>query len=120
MPRHMKLLSTIALPLMFTINLPAQTSVVIPNANATSAAGPDGNFPSTPGSGELQTVYDPSQFPSGPFYITGLSLRAAPGPGAFSISLSGSIYLSTSPNWPNSNNGQTLAEHHLSEQRRAG
>jgi uncharacterized protein (TIGR03437 family) len=85
-----------------------QTSVVIPNANATAAASPDGNFPSTPVSGEIQTVYDPSQFPSGPVYITGLALRAAPGQGPFTITLGGSIYLSTSPNWPNSNSGHTL------------
>jgi hypothetical protein len=36
MARHMRLLS-IALPLLFIINLPAQTTVVIPNANATAA-----------------------------------------------------------------------------------
>ena len=86
-----------------------QTSVVIPNANATTAGNSGGGgLPSTPISAEFQTVADPSQFPSGPIYITGFAFRAATGQGLASLTASGSLYLSTSPNWPNSNNGHPL------------
>ena len=86
-----------------------QTSVVIPIANATTAGNKGGRgLPSIPASAEFQTVADPSQFPSGPIYNTGFAFRAAPGQGSASLTISGSAYLSTSPNWPNSNNGHPL------------
>lgn len=87
----------------------AQTSLVIPNANATTAGNAVANGVSaTPSSGEIRLVSDPSQFPAGPIYITGFAFRGAPGHGPFTLNFSGSIYLSTSPNWPNSNNGHPL------------
>jgi len=85
-----------------------QTSIVIPNANATTAGNGGGTLPATPTSGEIQNLFDPSQFPSGPIYITGITFRAAPGQGAYGLTVSGSVYASTSPNWPNSNNGHPL------------
>ncbi len=77
-------------------------SIVVPNGNAT-VKGNDTSGP-LPGGVSLrfQTVIDPDQFPSGPINITGFTFRAAPGTGAVNVSLSGSIYLSTSPNWANS------------------
>ena len=44
----------------------------------------------------------PGQFPTGPIYITGFAYRAAPGLGPLSVAATSSIYLSTSPNYPNS------------------
>ncbi len=60
---------------------PVSSSIVIPNANATTAGNGGGTLPSTPISAELQTVFDPSQFPSGPIYITGFAFRARGRPG---------------------------------------
>lgn len=86
-----------------------QTNVVVPNSNATMAGNSVANgVAATPTSGEIQELSDPSQFPTGPIYVTGFAFRAAPGQGPFTVNLSGSVYLSTSPNWPNSNNGHTL------------
>jgi hypothetical protein len=84
-------------------------TVVIPNANA-SVAGNDssGPYPTTPQSFQAQEVFDPSQFPAEPIYITGFAFRAVPGTGSLNISGSGSIYLSTSRTWPNTNTGHTL------------
>ncbi len=78
-------------------------SVVVPNGNAT-VTGNDtsGPLPGSSVSARSQTVFDPDQFPSGPIDITGFTWRAAPGTGAVNVSLSGNIYLSTSPNWANS------------------
>jgi hypothetical protein len=52
---------------------------------------------------------DPSQFPAEPLYITGLALRAAPGTGALDFGALGNIYMSTSPNWPNSSGHPLLS-----------
>ncbi len=85
-------------------------SVVVPNF---TAAVP-GNDTSGPLSGPpvslwYQQVVDPSQFPGlGPINITGFTWRAAPGTGALNVTLTGNIYLSTSPNWANSSNGHPL------------
>ena len=77
-------------------------SIVVPNGNATvkgnDTSGPLTGFSSI----RDQVVVDPSQFPAGPMNITGFTWRAAPGTGALNLSFSGSIYLSTSPKWPNS------------------
>jgi len=85
-------------------------SIVVPNANATVAGGDTGSLPSTPVSAEFQTVIDPGQFGSvtGSIYITGLAFRAAPGTGPLNATFSGSAYLSTSPNYPNTSGGHTL------------
>jgi hypothetical protein len=78
-------------------------SIVVPNRNA-AVTGNDTSGP-LPGSFsvQFQTVIDPDQFPGlGPINITGFTWRAAPGTGALNVSLSGNIYLSTSPDWANS------------------
>jgi len=77
-------------------------SVVVPNANAT-VTGNDNSGPLVGvGSFRFQTVLDPDQFPPGPIDITGFTYRSVPGTGALNVSLTGKIYLSTSPNWANS------------------
>jgi len=85
--------------------------IVVPNANATAAGNSaSGPLPSTPVAFESQTVIDPGQFGSlrGPIYITGFSLRAAPGKGPLNVTIGGSVSLSTSPNYPSSTGGHTL------------
>ncbi len=77
-------------------------TIVVPNNYAT-VKGNDTSG-SLVGSVSLrdQTVIDPAQLPSGPIMITGFTFRAAPGTGAVNVTISGNIYLSTSPKWPNS------------------
>src|SRR5690242_4093119 len=85
--------------------------IVVPNGNATAAGNSaSGPLPSTPIAFEAQTVIDPGQFGSvkGPIYITGFALRAAPGTGPLNVTMSGSVSLSTSPNYPSSAGGHTL------------
>ena len=55
-------------------------------------------------------MIDPGQFGSlrGPIYITGFSLRPAPGKGPLTVTVNGNVYLSTSPNYPNTAGGHTL------------
>jgi hypothetical protein len=76
-------------------------SIVVPNVNATMAGGL-GEPVSSPFAGHIQTVIDPDQLPPGPINITGFTWRAAPGTGSLTVTVSGSIYLFTSPNWANS------------------
>jgi hypothetical protein len=83
-------------------------SVVVPNANATVVGGDtSGPLPSTAISGEFQLLLGSGQFSAlpGPVYITGFTWRAAPGLGPLSVTFSGSVSLSTSPNYPNTNGG---------------
>lgn len=98
-------------------------SVVVPNGNATVAGGDTSNLPSTPVSAEFQSVFAGGQFLTplvqnpaigfgsvkGETYITGFTFRAAPGTGPANVILSGNIYLSTSPNYPNSAQGPLLS-----------
>jgi hypothetical protein len=85
-------------------------SIVAPNRFASNPGNDtSGPLPSGVFSARFQTVIDPSQFPGlGPINITGFTWRAAPGTGALNVSLSGNIYLSTSPNWANNSNGHPL------------
>ena len=77
-------------------------SIVVPNSNATvkgnDTSGPLSGF----GTFQDQTVINPDQLPPGPIFITGFAYRATPGKGAVNVTISGNIYLSTSPNWANS------------------
>jgi len=82
-------------------------TVVVPNSNATVAGNDSSGTLTGPFSARIDYDNGPSQFPSGQIYITGYTWRASPGTGALSVTLTGNIYLSTSPNWPNSN-GHTL------------
>ena len=78
-------------------------SIVVPNRNAAAPGNDTSGSLAGPFSLRFQTVIDPDQFPGlGPINITGFTWRAAPGTGALNVSLSGNIYLSTSPNWANS------------------
>ena len=77
--------------------------MVAPNASASVAGNASNALPSGPVSIELQEIVGAGQLPSTPIEITGLSFRAAPGTGPISATVgSPSIYLSTSPNVPNS------------------
>src|SRR5690348_10489477 len=73
-------------------------SIVVPNGSATVAGnGTSGPLPSPAVSNiEIQTVFGNGQFPRGPIYITGFTMRARPGTGPLSVTVSGSVYLSTS------------------------
>src|SRR5580658_7928829 len=74
-------------------------SIVVPNANANvSGNGVSAPLPSSTVSAELQTVFNPSQFPAEPVYITGFAWRAAPGQGPLNVTIYARIYASTSPN----------------------
>jgi hypothetical protein len=101
------LLLSLPVAACLAVNAFGQT-VVIPNANASVAGNASGGLPSSPVSAEIQTLFDPSQFPAEPIYITGFSIRPAPGMGPLSVTIGGNLYLSTSPNWPSMNNGHTL------------
>jgi uncharacterized protein (TIGR03437 family) len=86
-------------------------SLVVPNANVTVAGGDtSGPLPSVPFPVEFQNVIDPAQFSSvtGPIYITGFALRAAPGTGPLNLTIVGSISLSTSPNYPSPAGGHSV------------
>jgi len=85
-------------------------SIVVPNGSATVAGnGTSGPLPSPAVSNlEVQTVFGNGQFPRGPIYITGFTMRAAPGKGPLSVTVSGNVYLSTSSNYPNTGGGHTL------------
>ena len=78
-------------------------TVVVPNANATSAGNASSSLTTLPaGSIELQEIVGSGQMPSGTIQITQVSLRAAPGSGPISATIGGlQVYLSTSPNYPN-------------------
>ena len=82
-------------------------SVVVPNTNAGATGNDTSGTLNPPLSGELQIVIAPSQLPSGTVNITGFAFRPAPGLGALSLTLVGSVHVSNSPNWPNST-GHTL------------
>jgi len=67
------------------------------------------SFPATATSLEIQEVLGSGQLPLNAGPIGGLSFRAAPGAGPTKITIASlSVYLSTSPNFPNSNNGLPL------------
>jgi hypothetical protein len=73
-------------------------SIVVPNANAIVTGNGSAQLPSSTVSAELQTVFNPSQFPAEPVYITGFAWRAAPGLGPLNVTITARFYASTSPN----------------------
>jgi hypothetical protein len=78
-------------------------SIVVPNRNSAVTGNDTSGSLAGLTSLRAQVVIDPDQFPGlGPINITGFTWRAAPGTGALNVSISGNIYLSTSPNWANS------------------
>ncbi len=81
--------------------------VVTPNFYATVVGGDNSGSLVGTFSGEIQSVHAPGEFP-GPIYITGFNWRAVPGTGPVTVTFTGSVYLSNSPNWPNSIGGHTL------------
>lgn len=83
-------------------------TLVVPNAQANSAGNASGAAGAS-GSIEIQEVIGTGQLPLNPIQITGISFRAAPGAGATKITIGSlSVYLSTSPNYPNTNGTNTL------------
>lgn len=73
-------------------------SIVAPNANANVTGNGHSAPSSSTVSAELQTVFNASQFPAEPVYITGFAWRAAPGLGPLNVTITAKIYASTSPN----------------------
>jgi hypothetical protein len=96
-----------------------QNVVVVPNGYSTVAGGSASSaIPSSAISAEVQFVIAGGQFVfpptppgsvKGQIYITGLSLRAAPGTGPLNVTISGNIYLSNNPYYPNSNQGPLVS-----------
>jgi hypothetical protein len=81
---------------------------VVPNANATVPGNSSFAAFSSP-SYEVQEVFAPGQFPSGPIYITGVGFRAASGTGSVNGNFIANVYLSTARNYPNSTQGPLLS-----------
>ena len=80
-----------------------EVTIVAPNSNASTAGNASNALPTGPVSIELQEIVGAGQLPSTPIEITGLSFRAAPGTGPINATIGNlSVYLSTSPNVPNS------------------
>ncbi len=89
---------------MCSVGLAASSSIVVPNASATTAGNDNSGLPADYFFYiRSQTVVDPDQFSSitGPVYITGMAFRAAPGMGSLNLEASGSISLSTSLTYAN-------------------
>jgi len=83
--------------------------VVVPNANTTVVGGDtSGNLAGASGSYEIQEIFGNGQMPPTPITITGFAWRAVPGTGPVSVTVTGAIYLSSSPNYPNNASGHTL------------
>jgi uncharacterized protein (TIGR03437 family) len=99
--------------LFLTAVLAAQTTevtLVAPNVNATVSGNATAPLPTTAVSLEFQELIGGGQLPASPVQIVGMSYRAAPGTGPISGSIGNiSVYLSTSPNYPNTvGGGKTL------------
>jgi len=86
------------------------TTLVIPNTNQSAPGNGQNNLIAFAGSVEYQEILGNGQFPGNPIVITGLSFRAAPGTGPTKVTIGSlSVFLSTSPNYPNtSGSGKTL------------
>lgn len=95
---------------MCSMAIGSGATLVAPNAEANFAGNAATNFPTTPASIEIQEIVGAAQLPLNPIQITGISFRAAPGAGATKINIGSlSVYVSTSPNYPNTINvGSTL------------
>jgi len=83
---------------------------VVPNVNASSAGNTSASTITAPMSIEYQQLLGGGQLPANPVVITGISFRAAPAEGPVAAMIgSFSLYLSSSPNYPNTNTpGKTL------------
>jgi uncharacterized protein (TIGR03437 family) len=105
MSAKMRLLSV-----LLSGSLAMASTGVAPTANATAAGNATNPIPLTSSSIEVQELVGNGQLPSPTFMITGLSFRAAPGTGPIKAAIGSlSVYLSTSPNYPNtSGSGKTL------------
>ena len=88
---------------------PANTFVVAPNAQATQPGTFPGTLSGTNPNTRLQQVIGSDQFHSNPILINQIAFRAFPGTGAVNATIpSLNLYLSTSPNFPNTSGGKTL------------
>jgi hypothetical protein len=96
-----------------------QNVIVAPDGYATLAGGSASSaIPSPAISGEVQILISSGQFVfpptppgsvKGQIYLTGLALRAAPGTGPLNVTISGNIYVSNNPYFPNSNQGPLVS-----------
>lgn len=87
----------------------AQNMLVVPNANTSASGNTTSPYPATAQSVEIQELVGAGQFHSSPITITALSFRAAPGAGPVNFGIPTlKVYLSTSPNFPNTNGGGSL------------
>ncbi|MGD1069665.1 MAG: hypothetical protein ABSB15_05950 [Bryobacteraceae bacterium] len=80
-----------------------EVTLVAPGPNQVSAGNASSNLSTTPVSLEVQELLGSGILPGSPIVITGFSFRAAPGAGPVSATIGNlNVYLSTSPNFPNS------------------
>src|SRR5580692_2153615 len=87
----------------------ANTFVTVPNAEANAPGTFPGLLGGTNSSIRMQQVIGSDQLPSNPILINQIAFRAFPGSGAVNATISSlNLYLSTSPNSPNTNGGKTL------------
>ena len=104
----------ISMPRLFLVLLSGTfalaSTAVSPTANLSTAGNATNPLPLTSSSFEFQQLIGNGQLPSPTFLVTGLSFRAAPGTGPINAKIESlSVYLSSSPNYPNtSGTGKTL------------
>ena len=95
---------------------PANTFVVAPNAETNSPGTYPAILSGTNPDLRLQQVIGPDQFQSNPILINQIAFRAFPGTGGVNATISSlNLYLSTSPNFPNTNGGKTLISTHFQD-----
>ena len=88
---------------------PAITFVTVPNADANSPGTFRGLLGGTNASIRTQQVIGPDQFQSNPILIDQIAFRSSPGSGAVNATIGSlNLYLSTSPNFPNTIGGKPL------------
>ena len=83
-----------------------EVTLVAPGPNQVSAGNASGTLSTTPVSLEVQELLGSGILPGSPIVITGISFSAAPGSGPVNANIGSlSVYLSTSPNFPNTFTG---------------
>src|SRR5690242_6880454 len=87
----------------------ANTFIIAPNAQTNQPGTFPGTLSGTNPNTRLQQVIGADQFHSNPILINQIAFRAFPGTGAVNATIpSLSLFLSTSPNAPNTSGGKTL------------
>ena len=106
----MKRTVIVAVVLLLASTLASANTLVVPNAQATTAGNAPQGLNSRP-SFEFQEDFGRGQFlwVGSPLLVTQIAFRAAPGAGPIDVTVGTfSIYLSTSPYYPNTINGHQL------------